>query len=53
MLDRPTKTISAIIKGNAIITREIAEQLERAVGAPADFWLTREGTYREWRARDK
>jgi addiction module HigA family antidote len=52
-LDRPIKTINEIVKGKAAITPDTAVQLERALGAPADFWLARECAYREWLAREK
>ena len=50
-LERPLKTINEIVKGKATITPDTALQLERALGAPADFWLARESAYREWLAR--
>jgi HTH-type transcriptional regulator/antitoxin HigA len=52
-LDRPVKTINEIVKGKAMIMPETALQLERALGAPAGFWLARESAYREWLARDR
>ncbi len=48
---RPLKTISEIINGKAAIVPETAIQLERALGAPAEFWLAREARYREALAR--
>lgn len=50
-MGRPQKTISEIINGKAAITPETALQLERVLGVPAHFWLTREQHYREWCAR--
>lgn len=50
-MGRPIKTINEVIKGKVSITRETAIQLERVLGAPADFWLTREARYQEWLAR--
>lgn len=52
-LDRPLKTINEIVKGKAAIVPETALQLERALGVPAGFWLTREARYREWIARQE
>src|SRR5207249_26546 len=52
-LERPVKTINEIVKGKAAITPATALQLERALGAPADFWLARECSYRERLAREK
>lgn len=52
-LERPVKTINEIVKGKAAITPDTALQLERALGAPADFWLAREAAYREWLARER
>ena len=48
---RPRKTINEIIQGKAAITPETALQLERVLGTPARFWLTREQQYREFLAR--
>ena len=52
-MERRLKTINEIVKGKAAITPATSLQLERALGAPADFWLTRECSYREWLAREK
>lgn len=51
MGDRPEKTISEILNGKAEITPETAQQLEYALGAPAEFWLERERRYRLERAQ--
>lgn len=48
---RPKKTINEIIQGKTAITPETALQLERVLGTPARFWLTREQQYREFLAR--
>lgn len=50
-IGRPKKTINEIVQGKAAITAETALQLERALGIPAKFWLTREAQYREALAR--
>ena len=48
---RPKKTINEIIKGKVGITAETAIQLERVLGAPANFWITRQAQYDEAMAR--
>lgn len=45
-MGRPRKTINEIIQGKASITPQTAIQLERALGASAEFWINREGQYR-------
>lgn len=50
-MGRPVKTVNEIIKGKAAITPETSLQLERVLGVPASFWLTREQNYRERLAR--
>ncbi len=50
---RPKKTINEIIRGKATITPETAIQLERVLGIPASFWMTREQNYREALARER
>ena len=40
-----------LLNGKAAITEAIADKLENAFGAPAQFWLTRESHYRESTAR--
>jgi len=50
-MGRPLKTINEIIKGKAAITTETALQLEKALGAPASFWIQREAHFREHLAR--
>lgn len=49
-MGRPRKTISEIINGKAAITHETALQLELVLGAPADFWNSRERLYRAYLA---
>ncbi|MGB0388169.1 MAG: HigA family addiction module antitoxin, partial [Ardenticatenaceae bacterium] len=41
------QTINELIAGKAPITPDMAWQLERALGVPADFWNNRERHYRE------
>lgn len=50
-MGRPLKTINEIIKGKAAITPDTALQLEKALGAPASFWIQREAHYREYLVR--
>ena len=50
-IGRPKKTVNEIVQGKTAITAETALQLERALGVPAKFWLTREAQYREALAR--
>lgn len=50
---RPLKTINQIIRGKASITAETAIQFEKALGAPASFWLKLEQNYQERKARLK
>jgi len=39
--------VRAIIDDDALITTDIAQTLEKALGTPASFWLNRERRYRE------
>lgn len=48
---RSLKMINEIIKGKAPITPKMALELERVVGAPANFWNNRERNYREFVAK--
>jgi HTH-type transcriptional regulator/antitoxin HigA len=50
-MGQPVKTIHEIIHKQAIITAEIASQLEQVLQIPASFWLNRERHYRESLAR--
>jgi len=52
-MGRPIKTISEIINGKTQITSETAIQLENVLGIPATFWLSREGRYREYLAKEE
>jgi len=45
------KHIVSIVKGKSAITSETAIKLERALGMPADYWLTLESQYQETQAR--
>ena len=50
---RPKKTINEIIKGQTTIIPETAIQLERVLGIPASFWISRQRQYDESEARAK
>lgn len=50
-MGEPTKTINEIVRGKVVILPETASQLENVLGVPAEFWLAREGAYRESLAR--
>lgn len=50
-LGRSGKNLSQIVNGKAPITPELALDLERVLGTPARFWLTREARYQEWLSR--
>lgn len=52
-MKRPKKTINEIIKGKARLTEQTALQLEKVLGASAEFWMARETTYRIFLARKK
>ncbi len=46
-MDRPKEKINDLIKGREPLTMKTALQLERVLGIPKSFWLSREQTYRE------
>ncbi len=50
-MGQPKKTINEIIHGTAMITPEIALQLERVLNVPARLWLSREQHYQQHRAK--
>ncbi len=50
--DYTSKHVSLLINGKASITEDTAFRLERVLGGPADFWLSREAKYREAVARE-
>lgn len=47
---RRVQEIKAIIKGVGVIDPQTAAELEAALGAPAEFWLSRERRYRKFLA---
>ena len=53
LLGYPEKTINGIIDGEEMITPQIAIELERVLGASAEFWNRREAHYRLFLARQK
>ncbi len=50
-LDRPLKTINAIVKGKSAITSETALQLEQTLGIEASFWNNLESKFQEQKLR--
>lgn len=46
-----TKHVSQLVNGKAALTQDAALRLERVLGGPAQFWLTREAQYRAQCAR--
>lgn len=49
--DLSVKHINQLIKGRVPLSTDVALRLERVTGVPARFWLKRESTYQERRAR--
>lgn len=45
------KHVNLLIKGKASLSEDIALRLERVLGSPASFWLSREAIYQERLAR--
>ena len=50
-MGHPLKTINEIINGNAVITPDIALQLEKVFETPADYWIRYEAEYRAFLTR--
>ena len=50
---KPEKTISAILKGESSITPDMAVQFENVLKIPAHFWLNRQRSFDEYKAREK
>lgn len=48
-----TKHVNQLVKGKVPLTDDAAVRLERVLGSPVCFWLTREARYRERLARLK
>ena len=49
--DLSLEYINQLVEGLVPLSTDVALRLERATGAPARFWLKRESTYQERRAR--
>lgn len=52
-INKPADFANDLIAGREALSIEIARTLERALGAPFTFWLTREAQYREDSARQE
>lgn len=50
---KPEKTIIAILKGDSSITPEMAVLFESVLKIPASFWIKRQYSYDEYKAREK
>lgn len=50
---KPEKTIIAIIKGSSSITPEMAVLFESVLKIPANFWIKRQFSFDEYKAREK
>ena len=52
-MGRPLNAVNEMVLGNKEITEDTALELERVLGTPAHFWLSREARYREYLARQR
>ena len=50
---KPEKTIIAIMKGDSSITPEMAVLFESVLKIPANFWIKRQYSFDEYKAREK
>lgn len=50
---KPEKTIIAILKGDSSITPEMAVLFESVLRIPANFWIKRQFSFDEYKAREK
>jgi len=50
---KPEKTISQILHGKSAVTPEMAVQFENVLHLPASFWMKKQASYDEYRARKK
>jgi HTH-type transcriptional regulator/antitoxin HigA len=48
---KPEKTISAVLKGNSSITKEMAILFEQVLKVPAHFWTEAQNNFDEYKAR--
>jgi len=51
--NKPEKTIHAVLNGTSSITPEMAVLFEQVLKIPAHFWLNRQLSYDEWKAREE
>jgi HTH-type transcriptional regulator / antitoxin HigA len=52
-VDKPEKTIHAVLNGSSSITSDMAILFERVLSIPATFWLKKQSNYDEYSARQK
>jgi addiction module HigA family antidote len=52
-VDKPEKTIIAVLKGESSITPDMAVQFENVTKIPAHFWMNHQRSYDEFVAREK
>lgn len=50
---KPEKTIIAVLKGDSAITPEMAVLFESVLKIPASFWIKRQFSFDEYKAREK
>lgn len=50
-VERTLEEIENIISGKAVITPQIASELEQTLGTSAQYWLTHEAAYSEYIGR--
>lgn len=50
---KPEKTVIAVLNGESSITSEMAVVFENVLEIPAHFWMNRQRSYDEFRAREK
>ena len=51
--DKPEKTIIAVLKGTSAITQEMGIKFENVTQIPANFWMSRQQRYDEFKTREK
>lgn len=47
-VDKPEKTIAAVLEGRSAITPQMAVKFEEVLKIPASFWLKRQKRYDEY-----
>jgi HTH-type transcriptional regulator/antitoxin HigA len=50
-MEQPAERVNDLLRGDLAITMSVARRLEKVVGASAEFWMAREGRFREGLAR--